>query len=385
MLQAGTRVRLLADPERIGVITGNKRERGSRCLWEIVFPDGIHFVPENQFEIADKITDPLELLESGTFGRASDLRQNLTYIRLSGRLANLIYSMETTNTDFYPYQFKPIINFINSPGKGILIADEVGLCKTIEAGLIWTELRSRFDTRRLLVLCPAMLRDKWRDELFLRFGISAEILQAKDVFSKLTISLHEGEYADFAIIGSFQGLRPNRDWDEEDTEENQGHASVLANFLAEHTDDEPLIDLLVIDEAHYMRNPQTMTAKLCRLLKQVSEHIVLLSATPIHLKNEDLYYLLNLIDEDTFDRPDVFDAILYANRPLVKARDVLVSQSITSDDFIKLLKDAESNPFLRGNRQLLALINNPPTDERLRNKNYVSQLSYRLLHCQLNY
>jgi len=311
MLQAGTRVRLLADPERIGVITGNKRERGSRCLWEIVFPDGIHFVPENQFEIADKITDPLELLESGTFGRASDLRQNLTYIRLSGRLANLIYSMETTNTDFYPYQFKPIINFINSPGKGILIADEVGLCKTIEAGLIWTELRSRFDTRRLLVLCPAMLRDKWRDELFLRFGISAEILQAKDVFSKLTISLHEGEYADFAIIGSFQGLRPNRDWDEEDTEENQGHASVLANFLAEHTDDEPLIDLLVIDEAHYMRNPQTMTAKLCRLLKQVSEHIVLLSATPIHLKNEDLYYLLNLIDEDTFDRPDVFDAMMY--------------------------------------------------------------------------
>ena len=78
----------------------------------------------------------------------------------SGRLANLIYSMETTNTDFYPYQFKPIINFLNSPGKGILIADEVGLGKTIEAGLIWTELRSRFDTRRLLVLCPAMLRNK---------------------------------------------------------------------------------------------------------------------------------------------------------------------------------------------------------------------------------
>ncbi|MEW6054405.1 MAG: hypothetical protein AB1552_11570 [Nitrospirota bacterium] len=118
----GTRVRLIADPGRIGVLTGKHRERAGRLVWEVVFPDETHFVPENQFEIADKITDPLKLLAAGKFGRAADLRQNLTYIRLSGRLANLIYSMETTNTDFYPYQFKPVINFLNSPGKGILIA-----------------------------------------------------------------------------------------------------------------------------------------------------------------------------------------------------------------------------------------------------------------------
>lgn len=378
MLVPGTRVRLIADPGRIGVITGNNRARGSRCLWEVVFPDGTHFVPENQFEIADKITDPLTLLESGMFGRASDLRQNLTFIRLSGRLANLIYSMETTNTDFYPYQFKPVINFLNSPGKGILIADEVGLGKTIEAGLIWTELRSRFDTRRLMVLCPAMLRNKWKDELYLRFGINAEILQAKDVLSKLQISFHEGEYADFAIIGSFQGLRPKREWDAETTEEHQDVTNELSKFLEENADQEPLIDLVIIDEAHYMRNPQTMTAKLCRLLKQVSEYIVLLSATPIHLRNEDLYYLLNLIDEDTFDRPDVFDAILDANRPLVKARDALVNQKVTSENIINLLKDAESHPFLKGNRQLLALINNHPNDEQLQDNSFLSKLSYRL-------
>ena len=59
--------------------------------------------------------------------------------------------MESTDTDFYPYQFKPVLNLLDSLSKGLLIADEVGLGKTIEAGLIWTELRSRHDANRLLV------------------------------------------------------------------------------------------------------------------------------------------------------------------------------------------------------------------------------------------
>jgi len=378
MLDPGTKVRLIADPGRVGVITGQNRERANRRLLEVVFPDGTHFIPEDQLEVVEEVTDPIKLLEAGRFGRASDLRQNLTYIRLSGRLANLIYSMDTTNTDFYPYQFKPVLNFLNSPGKGILLADEVGLGKTIEAGLIWTELRSRFDTRRLLVLCKAMLRDKWKDELYQKFGIRAEILQAKDVLEKMQISYQEGGYAEFAIIGSFEGLRPNRDWDAEDVGENQGFSSKLARFLESHSEEEPLIDLLIIDEAHYLRNPETMTAKMGRLLKQIADHIILLSATPIHLKNTDLYYLLNLVDEDTFDRTAVFDAILEANGPLVNARDALVKPTVKSEDIIKLLQDAQSHPLLQGNRQLKSLISEPPTDEQLKDKNYLSKLNNRL-------
>ncbi|MFA0026285.1 hypothetical protein AB4369_25640, partial [Vibrio sp. 10N.261.49.A5] len=89
-----------------------------------------------------------DLLHSGRFGRIDDLRRNLTYIHISGKLANLVYSMETTNTDFFAFQYKPVLSFLEAPSKGILIADEVGLGKTIEAGLIWTELRARIDARR---------------------------------------------------------------------------------------------------------------------------------------------------------------------------------------------------------------------------------------------
>ena len=84
-----------------------------------------------------------------------DLYRTLTHIRLAGRLADFIYSLETTDSDFYAYQFKPVLKLLNSASRGILIADEVGLGKTIEAGLIWTELRSRFDLQPLLVLCTS--------------------------------------------------------------------------------------------------------------------------------------------------------------------------------------------------------------------------------------
>ena len=67
------------------------------------------------------------------YGRAADLRRNLTYTHLSGRLANLVYAMGITDTDFYPHQYRPLLTLLDSPTNGLLIADEVGLGKTIEA------------------------------------------------------------------------------------------------------------------------------------------------------------------------------------------------------------------------------------------------------------
>lgn len=131
----GTRVRLIANPGRVGVVTGEPKIRAGRKKYQIQFPDGANWHSDSQLEMVEETpADPLELFEQGSLERAKDLRSNLTHVRLNGRLANLIYSMETTNTDFYPYQFKPVLNFLDSPNNGILIADEVGLGKTIEAG-----------------------------------------------------------------------------------------------------------------------------------------------------------------------------------------------------------------------------------------------------------
>ena len=90
--------------------------------------------------------DPLDLLEAGRLGRATDLRRVLTHVRLTGRLANVIYSMDTTGTDFYASQFKPVLKLLNSISNGILIADEVGLGKTIEAPAPTTAPTQRMQT-----------------------------------------------------------------------------------------------------------------------------------------------------------------------------------------------------------------------------------------------
>ena len=373
----GTRVRLIADPGRVGVLTEKSGERGGRLRLQVDFLDGYGWHPVNQLEVvSEESSDPLELFEQGKFGRVRDLRGNLTYIRLNGRLANLIYSMETTNTDFYAYQFKPVLDFLDSPSNGLLIADEVGLGKTIEAGLIWTELRSRYDTRRLMVLCPAMLREKWQMELRFRFGINAEIVDATEALKKFK-AYRNGEISEFAIIASLQGMRPNKGW-EDGQDNSMSPASKLANYLIENEYNEQLLDLVIVDEAHYMRNPESMTSKLGRLLRAVTEYIVLLSATPINLKSLDLYQLLNLVDEDSFNQPRVFDEILAANAPLITAREGVISGTINSNQFETLMVEAKSHVLLKNNRQIQDLLSNPPTDTDLVDRDYRADLLNRL-------
>ena len=79
--------------------------------------------------------------------------------------------------------------------------------------------------------------------------------------------------------------------------------------------EERLCDLLVVDEAHHMRNPEAQTNSLGQLMRAVSEYLVLLTATPIHNYNRDLFSLLNLLDPDTFSRHEDLVEILSANEP----------------------------------------------------------------------
>ena len=345
--------------------------------WRIHFSDGHFFHPEYELVSVAEPRDPLDLLRTGQLGRAADLRKRLTHVRLSGRLANIIYSMETTNTDFYAYQFKPVLKFLSTPAKGLLIADEVGLGKTIEAGLIWTEMRSRLDYRRLLVLCPAVLKEKWRMELQRRFGINAQLMDAKELHRHLSDPAAESRQRDFAAICTMSSLRPRRGWDD-DSKSSRHPASKLAALLDSRADDDPLIDLLIIDEAHYLRNPETLTNSLGTLLAGISDRVVMLSATPVHLRSRDLFQLLMLADRDTFSDLDAFDSVLNANAPLVEAREALLHGSITASIFVDLLRSAQAHPFLADNRQLQGMIEQELSDEDFADPDRRSEFAYRL-------
>ncbi|MCA0199877.1 MAG: DEAD/DEAH box helicase, partial [Proteobacteria bacterium] len=309
--------------------------------------ESLELVPA-QAETAD------QLFAKGRFTDPDWLRRTLTRIRVTGGLADMFYSMEASDTDFYAHQFKPVLKLLNSPSESLLIADEVGLGKTIEAGLIWTELRARFDARRLLVVCPKTLCQKWRMELDRRFGVDAKIVNAAELLELMQerSATNQG----FAAISWMQALRPPRDWEEADygpgNEASRKPQAKLARYLRDAAAYAPLFDLLVIDEAHYMRNPETQTHKVGSALQPVSSHRVFLSATPIHLKNDDLHALLKLLDPDTFQRADAFHEILATNQPLIEARDRVMSSASKASEIRGLIDKAMAEPLLRGNNQL---------------------------------
>ena len=124
-----------------------------------------------------------------------------------------------------------------------------------------------------------------------------------------------------------------------------------------------------------------MTAALGRLVRAVSDYIVLLSATPIHLRSDDLYSLLNLVDEDTFNRPQAFDDILNANEPLVRARDLVLRGPKESDLATSLRQEliqASDNPLLSGSAQLHAVIREEVWRSDLSRADVVTRLAERL-------
>ena len=360
---AGVRVRLKSNPGRTGVLAGEPTGSGLMPRWKVIFPDRTETILALALEaIPEGGSDPFDDMQKLRFVKSRDLRTALTHARLGGKLADLIYSLYTTNTDFYAYQFKPVLSFLDSPSRGILIADEVGLGKTIEAGLIWTELRSREDARRLLVLCPAMLREKWRQELADRFGVDAQICSADETVTRLAQAAGNAR-AEFAIIASMQGLRSLA---EEPEDEDETSLSARFRLLGdESAGGDPPLDLVIIDEAHYLRNADTQTAKLGHLLRRMTANLVMLSATPVHLGNRDLFNLLNLIDSESFPYLWSFDEALKQNAPLVILRDLLLRADTRIDDFREALEELRGSDLYERSEALRFLIESPIDENML--------------------
>jgi superfamily II DNA or RNA helicase len=360
-LQPGETVRIKRNPSRIGTLSNQQDGPPHRRKALVRFHDGSEdWVLLAALESMPATNEgPYQTIKAGRFGRVMDLRAAITFYRLSGKLANLLYSLNTTNTEFLAYQFKPVLNFLDSPCNGILIADEVGLGKTIEAGLIWTELQARLDARRLLVICPAMLREKWRLELSDRFGIKATVVDAGELTDRLEAAATR-PYENFALIASMQGLRPPRNKD------GTSGAARLARLLEKLEADDPLLDLVVIDEAHYLRNKETQTNRLGQAIRPVAHNLVLLSATPIQMRSTDLFNLLNLLDEDAFPYPHSFDEMLDANRPLIHLRERIRSGPMSREEFVKALQmDDVLRAMFGESEQIRHLREHPPTDEQL--------------------
>lgn len=204
--------------------------------------------------------------------------------QLSNRAATsgverLSLSLFNACVDLNPHQIEAALFALRSPlSKGVILADEVGLGKTIEGGLLlcqyWAERK-----RRLIVICPAALRQQWRAELLEKFNLSSQILEAHSYRQ----ALNEGNSNPF---------------------ETSEILICSLHFAASHKEDMRAVnwDLVVIDEAHKLRNAYRPSNKMGQNLRLALEgqRKVLLTATPLQNSLLELYGLATLIDEHHF-------------------------------------------------------------------------------------
>jgi len=194
------------------------------------------------------------------------------------------------------YQLVPVILALDQPRVRMLLADDVGLGKSIEAGLVITELMARGLARRLLIICPASLREQWRETLEYFFHIEARIMSARHrrgMEKELPVGANPWEFYSAFIVSVDYAKTP-----------------AIKNQILEVP-----WDIVVIDEAHQVAKPhQTGPDHKVRmdrweLAKAIASspkvrHLLLLTATPHNGYTDSFASLLGLLDVDAVSGPE---------------------------------------------------------------------------------
>ncbi len=244
---------------------------------------------ESQLQALEEPADSHKVLT------ASELSAMLSAVQLSSPSASTLYSLNSGRVRFVPYQYRPIFKLIRADQPRLLVADEVGVGKTIEAGLILKELQARSDIKSVLVICPKALVAERKWEL--------EMKRFDEHFVPLNGSLLRHCIKETHLSGEWpaqyeKAILPTSLFDNELLFGKSGKGKSRDLGLLE-LDPPPKFDLVIVDEAHHIRNAETFLHQAVRYFADNAEAVVFLSATPVQLGREDLYTLLNVL------RPDV--------------------------------------------------------------------------------
>lgn len=237
-------------------------------------------------------------------GYDREFLRDLLILKLQKPIEDNLYSAYASKTKFEVYQFKPAIKFLRNTSQRLLIADEVGLGKTIEAGIIYLELQARTHMPRVLIVCPSGLRYKWRDEFKSRFDEDFDVLDRKELNQFIDKYNRLGENTRLRGIASLEMLRVDQ-----------------AGNLIRNTNVH--FDLVIIDEAHHCRNSETLSFHLATLLEDRSDAMILMTATPLQTSNQDLFNLFKILEPGEFDEFNAFESRLTPNTHVNEAAQLL--------------------------------------------------------------
>lgn len=284
---------------------------------EILLDGDYKTVPKNDIEYFSEIKH----------SSLEELKENIFINCINKPLNDILYSYNTNRLTPETHQYKPLIKFLNSENNRVLIADEVGLGKTIEAGMIFKEIDKREELKVSLIVVPSSLTLKWQEELSMRFDENFQIKKTNEFLYLIDEfdNYHSSKLINEKIIISYHTLRDEK------------VINKLRNSFFE-------VDFLIMDEAHTMRNQGTTTYESAELITSISEHIIFLSATPVQNSLNDLFNILRLLEEDYFKDFDYFEKMISPNFLIHKVIAYL-RNNYTLSDIKSLINENLKNDF----------------------------------------
>lgn len=310
--EVGEKVALRVDNQKVGVVT-QLIPHGSGQLRYRVF----HGPDEREYDekqlvfyrgVPEGLNDLIAAFQEGRFLALDEFRARITCERLAHPAVDSLYAMRAARILHVPFQYKPLLRLLRADQPRLLIADDVGVGKTIEAGLILKELEARGDVERVLVMCPRSLVHKWRSEMR-RFDEDFKILDG----ATLRHCLREADIDGWPTEAARAILPMELIQRQEHLLGDKRRPGLLT------LEQPPRFDLLIIDEAHHMRNTETARYDAARFLTTISHAAVMLSATPVHTGAENLFTILQLLRTDLFPNYDTFQRMAEPNRYVTNA------------------------------------------------------------------
>jgi SNF2 family DNA or RNA helicase len=303
----GSMVALVSDPSKIGAVIAV--DNNKYTLW-INNNTQTFYREQIRLLVPKSGTNHLEL---------SKVRALLTAYQINNPSSSNLYSLNSARIDFVPYQFRPALKMIKSEAQRLLVADDVGVGKTIEAGLILKEMEARSSINSVLIICPRPLivERKWVLEMK-RFDENFTQLDGKELLECIFEMERDGEWPErhkktiipYSLFREdlLEGIKSK-------TKEKR----LLQKGLLQ-LDPIPHFDLVIVDEAHNIRNSSTWAYKGVELLTRSADAVLFLTATPLQNSNTDLFTLLNLLRPDVVLDKETFNSMaepnVYINRLL---------------------------------------------------------------------
>ncbi|WP_022759095.1 DEAD/DEAH box helicase [Butyrivibrio fibrisolvens] len=296
---AGSMVTLVSDTSKAGAVIAIDNDKFT--VWMDNAPQTF-YREQIQLKIPEVTSVHLAL---------SRVKSALTAYQINNPSSSSLYSLNAARIDFVPYQFRPALKMIKSDSPRLLVADDVGVGKTIEAGLILKEMEARSSVNSVLIICPRPLvaERKWELEMK-RFDENFTQLDGKDLLECISETDRDGEWPErhkktiipYSLFGEDMLAG---------TDSKSGKKRKQKGLL--QLDPIPHFDLVIVDEAHNIRNSYTWAYQGVELFTRAADAVVFLTATPLQNSNNDLYTLLNLLRPDIVLDKDTFQTMSEPN------------------------------------------------------------------------